>query len=100
MYPRYKTKVVARFLCRAPVMVGVFGIIASLNALQEAAQLALIQVKLRDEACPVDEVVSQQGQGGAWCGIRKSENVILPILFCTLQEDSASCVINSEGTGT
>ena len=74
-------------------MVGVFGIIASLNALQEAAQLALIQ--LHDEACPVDEVVSQQGQGVAWCGIRKSENVILPILFCTLQEDSATCVTNS-----
>lgn len=51
-------------------MVGVFGVIASLNALQEAAQLALIQVKLRDEACAVDEVVSQQGQGVAWCGIR------------------------------
>ena len=44
----------------APVVIGVLGVIASLNTLQEAAQLAAIQVELRDEACPVDEVVSQQ----------------------------------------
>ena len=80
-------------------MIGVLGIIASLNPLQEAAQLAFIKIELCNEACPVYEVESQQGQGVAWRGIRQSKNVILPILFCTLQADSASCAADSVLTG-
>lgn len=67
-------------------MVGVAGVVALLNAAQEAAQLALVQAEALDVAGLLEEVEGQQGQGVPGRGLCQAEDVKLPGLLCPLQQ--------------
>ena len=62
-----------------PVMVRVLGVIPTFHALQPAKQRLVEQVVVLHHAALLEEMHGQQGQGHAGGGLRKAENVKLPI---------------------
>ena len=68
-----------------PVMVGGGGIVAPVHLLKEATELGLVQVQCSEHARLLRQVVEQQGEGVALCGLRKCKNVKLPAVLRSLQ---------------
>lgn len=73
-----------------PVMIGGRGVVAPVHLCQEAAQLGLIQVQRSQHAGLLGQVIEEQGERVALCGLGKGKNVKLPAVFCSLQERNCS----------